>query len=165
MRHDLRRLVTIRELRKDRAERELRREQEALRHAQAKVDAERQALRDIDHRSREQHDSLCDGRRMARDASMALNFIAAQHLQAKQVKLRMHRASAEAAQVSQKVDVARDAWRRRARAHEGLKQQEQTLRKQGELQALAKAEELVAEEHTDAWIARAMAASHAEVDT
>lgn len=164
MRHDLRRLVTIRELRKDRAERELRREQASLRQAQAKVNAERQALQDIDRRSREQHDSLCDGRRMARDASMALNFIAAQHLQAKQVKLRMHRASAEAAQVSQKVDVACDAWRQRARAHEGLKQQEETLRKQSELQALTKIEEVVAEEHTDAWIARAMAAPRAEFE-
>jgi hypothetical protein len=161
MPHDLRRLVTIRELRKDRAERELRREREALHQAQAKVDAERQALLDLEQRSRAQHDGLCDGKRLASDAFMALNFIAAQRLQAKQVTLRMHRASAETSQVSQKVDAAHDAWRQRARSHEALKVQEEALRKQGELKALTQIEEVVAEEHTDAWITRALAAAHA----
>jgi hypothetical protein len=159
--HDLRRLVTIRELRKDRAERELRREREALHQAQAKVDAERQALVDLQQRARAQHEGLCDGKRRAGDAAVALNFIAAQHLQARQVTLRMHRASAETAQVSQKVDAAHDAWRQRARSHEALKLQEQTLRKADDLVALTRSEEAVAEEHTDAWIARAMAAAQA----
>jgi hypothetical protein len=161
MPHDLRRLVTIRELRKDRAERELRREREALRAAQAKVDAERQALRDIERQSRKHHDGLCDGRRSASEAATALNFIAAQHLHAKQVRLRMHRESAETAQVSKRVEAAHEAWRQRARSHEALKVQEETLRKQSESKALTQAEELVAEEHTDAWITRALAAQHA----
>jgi hypothetical protein len=161
MSHDLRRLVKVRALRKDRAERELRREREALQQAQAKVDAERQALVDLEQRSRQHHDGLCDGRRAASEATMALNFIAAQHLQAKQVRLRMHRASAETAQVSKKVDAAHEEWRQRARSHEALKMQEQTLRKQSELKALTLIEEGVAEEHTDAWITRALAAQNA----
>jgi hypothetical protein len=161
MSHDLRRLVKIRALRKDRAERELRRERAALQQAQAKVDAERQALVDLEQRSRTHHDGLCDGRRAASEAAMALNFIAAQQLQAKQVRLRMHRASAETAQVSKKVDAAHDAWRQRARSHEALKVQEEALRKQSELKALTQIEEVVAEEHSDAWITRALAAAHA----
>jgi hypothetical protein len=161
MSHDLRRLVKIRALRKDRAERELRRQREALQQAQAKVDAERQALVDLELRSRKHHDGLCDGRRAASEAAMALNFIAAQHLQAKQVRLRMHRASAETAQVSKKVDAAHDEWRQRARSHEALKLQEETLRKQDDLKALTLSEEVVAEEHTDAWITRALAAANA----
>jgi hypothetical protein len=161
MSHDLRRLVKIRALRKDRAERELRREREALHQAQAKVDAERQALVDLDQRSRSHHEGLCEGRRSASEAAMALNFIAAQHLQAKQVRLRMHRASAETAQVSKKVDVAHDEWRQRARSHEALKLQEETLRQQSEQKALTLLEEVAAEEHTDAWITRVLAAPHA----
>jgi hypothetical protein len=161
MSHDLRRLVKVRALRKDRAERELRREREALQQAQAKVDAERQALVDLDQRARSHHEGLCDGGRTASEAAMALNFIAAQHLQAKQVRLRMHRASAETAQVSKKVDEAHEEWRQRARSHEALKAQEQTLRQQSEQQALTLIEEVVAEEHTDAWITRTMAAQQA----
>lgn len=162
MSHDLRRLVTIRELRKNRAERELKREREALHAAQAKVEAERQALVDLEQRARAQQETLCDGIRLAGEAFMALNFATAQHLQAKQVRLRMHRASAETAQVKQKVDAAHDVWRQRARSHEALKVQEETLRKQDELLVLTRNEETVAEEHTDAWITRAMAARSAE---
>jgi hypothetical protein len=158
MSHDLRKLVRVRALRKDRAERELKREREALLRAQAKVDAERRALVDLQQRSRAQHDGLCEGQHRASDASMTFAFIAAQHLQAKQVTLRMHRASAETAQAGQKVDVAHDVWRRRMRSHEALKLQEETLRKRGEALSLAAAEETVAEEHTDAAIARATAA-------
>jgi hypothetical protein len=162
MSHDLKRLVTIRALRKDRAERELRREREALQAVQAKLNAERQALVDLELRARAQQESLCDGNRQAGEAAMALNFATAQHLQAKQVRLRMHRASAETAQASKKVDAAHDAWRQRARSHEALKLQEEMLRKKNELLLLTRSEETVAEEHTDAWIARAMAARDAE---
>lgn len=162
MPHDLTRLVTIRKLRTDRAERELRREQEALRQAQAKVDAERQALVDLHQRSRDHHEGLCDGSRTAGEASMALNFIAAQHLRAKQVRLRMHRASAETAQVQKAVDKTHEAWRQRARAHEALKLQEETLSKQDEMKAATLSEEQMAEEHTDAWIVRAMAVAQSE---
>jgi hypothetical protein len=161
MSHDLRRLVKVRELRKERAERELRREREALHAAQAKVDAERNALAALHQRSRAQHDDLCVGQRRAGDASMTFAFIAAQHIQARQVTLRMHRASAETAQVKKKVDVAHEAWRQRARSHEALKLQEETLRERAQAQALAVSEETVAEEHTDAWIVRALAARDA----
>jgi hypothetical protein len=158
MSRDLGRLVTIRGLRKDRAERELRRECEALRQAQAKVDGERRALVDLEQRARAQQSSLCDGQRRAGEAFMALNFVAAQRLQAKQVTLRMHRASAETALVQQRVESAHEQWRRRARAHEALKTQDDTLRRREALQDQARTDEAVAEEHIDAWIVRTLAA-------
>lgn len=159
MSHDLARLVAIRELREKRAERELRSEREALRLAQAEVESDRDALQDIERKARAQQADLCEGRRLAGDAFAALDFVAAQHLQAKQVRLRMHRSSAEAAVVSQRVEVAHAVWRNKARSYEALKSQEETRRERSHRQILARSEEAVAEEHGDAWGARMVVAA------
>jgi hypothetical protein len=165
MPHDLRRLVTIRALRKDRAERELRREREALHSAQAKVESERQAMENLVQRARSHQEDLTAGSRLASEAEMALSFVAAQHLQAKQVRLKMLRASAEAAQLSKKVDETHAVWQQRARSHDALKVQEETLRKQSDLKLMTLSEETISEEHTDAWVARALAGQSAGANT
>jgi hypothetical protein len=156
--HDLARLVTIRALRKDRAERELRRERDALRQAHAKVEAERLALGCIEQRSTAQQRRLSSGDRTAADALVTLNYVVAQRLEAKQVRLRMHRATAESQQVGVRVDAANEVWRQRARAHEALKQQDQTLTRRCEIAHAALVEESAADEFNDGWTARSMAA-------
>lgn len=157
MLRDLDRLVTIRALRLARAERELRQERAVLEKARAKVEAERHQLVEIEIQSRHQQESLCLGKRRADEAFMAMNFVLAHRLMAKQVKLRVNRAAAETAQALKQVEDAHEQWRRRAKAHDALKTQEETLSKKNEMLSLARSDEAIADEHIEAWIARSRA--------
>jgi hypothetical protein len=154
---DLAKLVRVRALRKEQAEREWQRERAVLRQAQAKSDEERGAMRAIEQKARAQQQALCEGVRQSSEALMAVQFVAGQRILARQAMLRVHRADAEVAKVRTKAQTAHDLWQQRARAHEKMKLQHETMRGEGKRVEATKTDESIAEEHLDAWIARSMA--------